>query len=41
VQTYKPCLVFICETRQSKERVENLRFRIGMKECLQVKGKGK
>jgi hypothetical protein len=38
VQTYRPSLVFICETRQSKERVENLRFRIGMKECFQVKG---
>jgi hypothetical protein len=41
VQTYKPCLVFICETRQSKERVENLCFRIGMKECFQIKGEGK
>ena len=41
VQTYKPCLVFICETRQSTERVENLRFRIGMKECFHVKGDGK
>ena len=38
VQTYRPSLVFICETRQSKERVENLRFRIGMKECFHVKG---
>jgi hypothetical protein len=41
VQTYKPCLVFVCESRQSKERVENLRFRIGTKECFQVKEKGK
>jgi hypothetical protein len=41
VQTYKPSLVFICETRQRKERVENLRFRIGMKQCFQVKGDGK
>jgi hypothetical protein len=41
VQTYKPCLVFICETRQSKERVQNLRYRIGMKECFHVQGDGK
>jgi hypothetical protein len=41
VQTYKPSLVFICGTRQRKERVENLRFRIGMKQCLHVKGDGK
>jgi hypothetical protein len=40
VQTYKHCLVFICETRQSKERVENLRYCIGMKWCYQVKGEG-
>ena len=41
MQTYKPYLVFICETRQSTERVENLRFRIGTKECYHVKGDGK
>jgi hypothetical protein len=41
VQTYKPSLVFICETRQSKDRVENLRYRIGMKHCYQVSGDGK
>jgi hypothetical protein len=41
VQTYRPSLVFICETRQSREKVENLRFRIGMKECFHVKGDGK
>lgn len=41
VQTHKPSLVFICETRQSKERVENLRFRIGMKHCFQAKDDGK
>jgi hypothetical protein len=40
VQTYKPCLVFICETRQSEERVKNLRYRIGMKYCFRVKGDG-
>ncbi|XP_071674251.1 uncharacterized protein [Lolium perenne] len=40
VQTYRPFLVFICETRQSEERVKNLRFRIGMKNCFQVKGEG-
>jgi hypothetical protein len=36
VQTYKPSLVFICETRQSKVRVENLKFRLGMKGCFQI-----
>jgi hypothetical protein len=41
VQTYKPSLVFICETRQSKVRVENLKFRLGMKGCFQAKGEGK
>ena len=30
ILTHKPCLVFICETRLSKERVRNLRFRLGM-----------
>jgi exonuclease III len=40
VQTYKPSLVFLCETRQSEERVKNLRLRIGMKNCFHVKGEG-
>ena len=40
VQTYKPSLVFLYETRQSEERVKNLRFRIGMKNCFHVKGEG-
>jgi hypothetical protein len=41
VQTHKPSLVFISETRQSKDRVKNLRFRLGMKECCHVPGVGK
>jgi hypothetical protein len=41
VQTYKPCVVFLCETRQSEERVKNLRFRIGMAGFYHVKGDGK
>uniref|UniRef100_A0ACD5ZPF3 Uncharacterized protein n=1 Tax=Avena sativa TaxID=4498 RepID=A0ACD5ZPF3_AVESA len=40
VQTYKPSLVFLCETRQSEDRVKNLRFCIGMRNCFHVKGEG-
>jgi hypothetical protein len=36
-----PCLVFLCETTQSEERVKNLRFRLGMSGCYTVKGDGK
>jgi hypothetical protein len=41
VQSYKPCIIFLCETRQSEERMRNLRFRLGMEGCYQVKGAGK
>jgi hypothetical protein len=34
----RPSLVFICKTRESKQRVQNLRLRIGMSECFAVKG---
>ena len=34
-------LVYLCETRQSEEWVKNLRFRLRMKQCFQVKGDGK
>ena len=37
MQTYKPCMPSLCETRKTKEGVRNLHFCIGMKECYQVK----
>jgi hypothetical protein len=41
VQTHRPSLVFICKTRESKQKVRNLRLRIGMSECFAVKGEQK
>jgi hypothetical protein len=41
VQTYRPYLVFLCETRQIEERVKNLRYQLGMDGCFHVKGDGK
>ena len=34
VQSYNPKLVFLSETRQSEERKQNLRWRLGLKGCL-------
>ena len=34
VQSYNPKLVFLSETRQSEERMHNLRWRLGLKGCL-------
>ncbi|KAG2613942.1 hypothetical protein PVAP13_4KG383101 [Panicum virgatum] len=34
VQSYNPKLVFLLETRQSEERMQNLRWRLGLKGCL-------
>jgi hypothetical protein len=41
IKTYKPCIIFLCETRQSEEKMMNLRFRLGMEGCYHVKGDGK
>jgi hypothetical protein len=40
VQTHRPSLVFISETRQSADRVKNLRYRLGMNNCYHVPGVG-
>ena len=34
VQSYNPKLVFLSETRQSEERMQSLRWRLGLKGCL-------
>ena len=34
VQSYNPKLVFLSETKQSEERKQNLRWRLGLKGCL-------
>jgi hypothetical protein len=41
IQTHRLSLVFLCETRQHKDRVRNLRFRFGVSGCFQVDGDGK
>ena len=40
VQSYHPKLVFLLETRQSEQRMKNLRWRIGLKGCLAVGSDG-
>jgi hypothetical protein len=41
VWEYCPNIVFISETRQQKERVSNLRFRLGLNNSFVVDGVGK
>ena len=41
VQTYNPKIVFLSETRQCDERVRNLKWRLGLRNCLTAKGVGK
>lgn len=38
---YDPKIVFISETRQQNSRVENLRWRLSLKNCYVVNGEGK
>lgn len=40
VQTNKPKIVFLSETRQNGETVRSLKWRIGMRNCLAVDGVG-
>jgi len=40
VRTHNPKIVFLSETRQSDERVKNLRWHLGLKNCLTVKKEG-
>jgi hypothetical protein len=40
VRTYRPKIVFISETRQSEDRIKNLRWRLGLKYCITHEGKG-
>jgi hypothetical protein len=41
VHEYCPNIVFLSETRQHKDRVSNLRYRIGFKHFFVVDGVGK
>jgi exonuclease III len=41
VRTYRPNLVFISETRQNENKIKGLRGRLGLKNCITQKGKGK
>jgi hypothetical protein len=41
VRTYKPRIVFICETRQRENKIKDLRGRLGLKNCITHGGKGK
>ena len=41
VRTYNPKIVFLSETRQCDERVCNLKWRLGLRNCLTSKGDGK
>ena len=40
MQSHNPKLVFLSETRQSEERIKNLRWRLGLKGCLAVGSDG-
>lgn len=41
VRTYSPKIVFISETRQQKDRVSNIRFRLGLNNSFVIDGVGK
>ncbi|PNT72161.1 hypothetical protein BRADI_2g40513v3 [Brachypodium distachyon] len=41
VHAQKPKIVFLSETRQRKEVVENLRWRLGLKNVITFSGEGK
>lgn len=41
VSTHRPSIVFLSETRQNKERVSNVRWRLGLKNCMIHDGRGK
>lgn len=41
VHTYRPRIVFISETRQGERKLKDLRARLGLKNCITQKGKGK
>jgi hypothetical protein len=41
VYIFCPKLVFLSETRQQKDRVRNLRTRVGLNNCFVVDGEGK
>jgi hypothetical protein len=36
-----PSLLFLCETRNSEVRVSNLRWRLGLKNCIEVDSDGR
>ena len=40
-KSYRPNVIFLSETRQNKEYVESLRYRLGMKNVFTVSVKGK
>jgi hypothetical protein len=41
VRRFCPKIVFISETRQQRDRISNLRYRIGFKNAFVVDGQGK
>jgi hypothetical protein len=41
VRTHRPKIVFICETRKREEKIKNLTWRLGLKNCITQPGIGK
>jgi exonuclease III len=41
IRTYRPLIVFICETRQGENKIKELKCRLGLKFCTSHVGKGK
>jgi hypothetical protein len=41
VRAHSPGLVFLCETRNSEVRVANLRWRLGLKNCIAIDSDGR
>jgi exonuclease III len=41
VRAHRPKLLFLCETRQNKNKIENLRWRLGLKNVLSFFEEGK
>lgn len=34
VRSYRPKIVFVCKTRQGEKKIKDLRYRLGLKNCI-------
>jgi exonuclease III len=41
IRTYRPKILFICETKLGDKKIKELRWRVGLRKCITQSGKGK